>query len=66
LGDVPLVVLSGAHLTPEQQAEQASVARLSTAGRHVVAEDSGHWVHLDRPDLVVAAVREVLAAARRQ
>ena len=57
LGAMPLIVISGAHLTPEQQAEQASVARLSTAGRHVIAEGSGHWVHLDRPDLVVAAVK---------
>jgi len=60
LGALPLVVISGAHLTPEQQAEQASVATLSTIGRHIVAEGSGHWVHLDRPDLVVEAVREVL------
>ena len=64
LGGMPLIVISGAHLTPEQQAEQASVARLSTAGRHIVAEGSGHWVHLDRPDLVVAAVREVLDTVR--
>ena len=61
LGALPLIVISGAHLTREQQAEQASVASLSTAGRHVVAEGSGHWVHLDRPDLVAGAVREILA-----
>jgi pimeloyl-ACP methyl ester carboxylesterase len=64
LGSIPLIVISGAHLTPEQQAEQAQVARLSTAGRHIVAEGSGHWVHLDRADLVVQAVREVVETLR--
>jgi pimeloyl-ACP methyl ester carboxylesterase len=27
--------------------------------RHVVAERSGHWIHLDRPELVVEAVRTI-------
>jgi pimeloyl-ACP methyl ester carboxylesterase len=29
-------------------------------GNHVLAEGSGHWVHLDRPDLIVDAVRALL------
>jgi pimeloyl-ACP methyl ester carboxylesterase len=28
-------------------------------GRHQVVPDSGHYLQLDRPDLVVDAVREV-------
>jgi pimeloyl-ACP methyl ester carboxylesterase len=27
--------------------------------RHVVAERSGHWIHLDRPELIVEAVRTI-------
>ena len=27
--------------------------------RHVVADRSGHWIHLDRPELVVEAVRTI-------
>jgi pimeloyl-ACP methyl ester carboxylesterase len=27
--------------------------------RHVVAERSGHWIHLDQPELVVEAVRSI-------
>jgi hypothetical protein len=34
-------------------------------GKQVVARRSGHHIPLDEPDLVVAAIRDVLAAARR-
>lgn len=80
LGDIPLVVIrhgrsvlpiQGA-ITPEVSEEyeatwaqmQAELARLSPQGRVVVAEGSGHGVQLDRPDVVIGAIRDVLAAAR--
>ncbi len=37
----------------------AQLARESPAGRHVRAEDSGHNVHHDRPDLVLAEIRRL-------
>jgi len=40
---------------------QAELAALSSRGRVVVAEGAGHDIHLDRPDLVVNAIRDVLA-----
>mgnify|MGYP003753688767 CR=1 FL=1 len=43
---------------------QRSLAGLSTLGRIKVCDDSGHYVHRDRPDLVVRAVLGVVAAAR--
>ena len=33
-------------------------------GRHVVAERSGHYVHQTEPELVVAAIRQVVEAVR--
>jgi len=61
-GDVPLVVVSGeANSDAGQLSRQARLARRSRRGRHVVAERSGHWIPLDRPDVVVEAVREVVA-----
>jgi len=57
--DLPVTVISGAHLTEAQRTEHAAIAAGSTRGRHLVAEGSGHWVHLDRPDVIVAAVREM-------
>jgi pimeloyl-ACP methyl ester carboxylesterase len=80
LGDIPLVVIrhgrpllpmKGA-ITPEvsQQYEatwaqmQNELAALSPRGRVVVAEGSGHGIQIDRPDVVIAAIRNVLAAMR--
>jgi pimeloyl-ACP methyl ester carboxylesterase len=34
------------------------------AGRLVVAERSGHYIQLERPQLVLDAIAEVLTAAR--
>lgn len=63
LGDVPLTVISGAHLTQDQQAEHLRWAALSSRGRHLVAPRGGHWVHLDAPELVLKVVRQHVEAA---
>jgi pimeloyl-ACP methyl ester carboxylesterase len=60
LGDLPMVVLSAA----QAPAEHLYDARLSSAGEHVVAPDSGHWMQLDAPDAVVAAIGRVVAQVR--
>lgn len=62
--DIPLVVISAGDLPPEVLADHAQLATLSPRGRHVVAATSGHWIQLDRPDLVVDTIREVVAACR--
>jgi pimeloyl-ACP methyl ester carboxylesterase len=78
LGDLPLVVLShGQPMAMPGLAEQvnqvnqqlwqqlqAELAGLSSRGRLVVAEGSGHYVQLERPQLVIDAIAEVVAAAR--
>jgi len=40
---------------------QDELASLSTDSTHLIAEGSGHAIHLDRPDLVVEAVERLLA-----
>jgi pimeloyl-ACP methyl ester carboxylesterase len=64
--DIPLVVLSASNSTPVQLAERSAMARHSSRGAHIVAEKSGHWIHLDEPELVVNAIREMvgLSSAR--
>jgi pimeloyl-ACP methyl ester carboxylesterase len=64
LGDLPLVVLSGDHHAALYADWQHDLAELSSCGRHVVASDSGHWIHLDHPELVASAIREVVTATR--
>ena len=43
---------------------QGELVGLSSRGRLVVAHDSGHYIQLERPQLVVDAIAEVVAAAR--
>lgn len=40
-------------------------ATWSTRSRHQIVDDAGHYIHVDRPDVVIRAVREVVAAVRQ-
>jgi len=42
----------------------AEQAALSTRGRQQVVPDAGHYIQIDRPDIVIAAVREVVGEVR--
>lgn len=72
LGDVPLVVLGrGLRQWPQDpggnareqawQLQQQELARLSSRSVYRTAAHSGHHIHLDQPELVAEAVRELLA-----
>ena len=63
-GDMPLVVLSASDSCPTGAKENEDLTRLSSQGKHIVASKSGHWIHLDEPDLVVEAIREVVESGR--
>lgn len=58
---IPVILITGGKNTPVPEGEPA---RISTSARHVVAEKSGHWIHLDEPELVIEAVREMVMAVR--
>jgi pimeloyl-ACP methyl ester carboxylesterase len=64
IGHLPLIVISGAHSGPEALDEHRKLAQLSSRGRHFTAGAGGHWVHLDEPETVVSAVREIVDQAR--
>jgi pimeloyl-ACP methyl ester carboxylesterase len=69
LGDLPLVVLAaGQNLRdvpfwPEAQRQQAA---LSTQGRLLTVEASGHYIHWEFPSLVIDAVQDVVTRAQIQ
>ena len=75
LGVMPLIVLSrglpedsspaGQTAETAHATDQARLVALSSVGKQVIAKRSGHHIPLDEPDLVVAAIRDVVAAARR-
>ena len=71
--NVPLVALARTVFPPTMPAElvrlwherQVAHSRLSCRGELVVAEGAGHFIHRDRPDLVIAAIERVVEAAGR-
>lgn len=43
---------------------QQELVSLSTQGKQVIAEKSGHYIQWDQPDLVIDAIREVVDQVR--
>jgi len=80
LGDLPLAVLSSDPVKPDSdlpedlvkptsdawQQMQEELSHLSTRGTRVIAKNSGHYIQLDRPDLVIEAVHHVVNQAPRE
>jgi pimeloyl-ACP methyl ester carboxylesterase len=80
VGNIPLIVLSaGQHALPggdipaalvEELAQawqqlQAELALLSPQGKQVAMAESGHYIQLEQPQVVIDAIDEVVAAARQ-
>ncbi len=59
--NVPVTVLSGAQCSDRQIARHLAVATLSPRGVHRRAARGGHWIQLDEPQLVVDAIRALIA-----
>lgn len=67
-GDMPLIVITRSlpesDWTPareeERRAAHKAVASASRRGRWLIAERSGHHVQIERPDLVIAAIKDLL------
>jgi pimeloyl-ACP methyl ester carboxylesterase len=64
LPDIPVTILSAANATPLQLAERNAIASRSSRGKHSVVPDSGHWIHLDQPQVVIEAIREMVELVR--
>jgi pimeloyl-ACP methyl ester carboxylesterase len=80
LGNLPLAVLShdpdkpSSELPPDLakptneawEKMQEELAHLSTRGTQTIAKNSAHYIQIDRPDVVVDAVRRVVDEARAE
>ena len=64
-GDLPLVVISAQNRDTGWTRRQQAMARLSRNGEHIAATQSGHWIPLDRPRLVVETIRQMVHTLRR-
>jgi pimeloyl-ACP methyl ester carboxylesterase len=63
-GDLPLVTISRTNPGDHRLRQQDALARMSTRGRHVIASNSGHWIPLDEPSIIIQAISDVVAEAR--
>ena len=67
---LPVVILTAAHGgdSPAFRATWSSLQRSMAASlpssRQIIAEHSDHYIQFDEPELVVSAIRELVAAAR--
>lgn len=79
-GDKPLIVLTAAlgqtwpdelkaeapRLNADWAASHLDLTALSSQGQRRIVEESGHLVQLERPDAVITAITDVVAAARKR
>ncbi len=57
--EIPVRILSASNATPLELQERDSWANQSRSGQHVRLECCGHWIQLQQPQAVVAAVRDL-------
>jgi pimeloyl-ACP methyl ester carboxylesterase len=63
--EIPLIVLSAGSATEPEIRERERWVQESKRGRHLRVENTGHWLHLERPEAVIAAVKELVEAHQR-
>ena len=57
---LPTLIFSAATATPAELAERDGWLTLHPKSRHEKVPNTGHWLHLEQPQLVIEAVRELL------
>jgi pimeloyl-ACP methyl ester carboxylesterase len=60
LRDTPPIVLSSTNASTIERAEHEMMANCATKGRFEIVSGSGHWIQIDRPDVVIRAIGEMV------
>jgi pimeloyl-ACP methyl ester carboxylesterase len=58
--EIPVTVLTPGKSTP---LSDEHLGRIGDRVQQIIAPASAHWIHLDEPDLVIASIRSMVAAA---
>ncbi|UCG50518.1 MAG: alpha/beta hydrolase [Candidatus Latescibacterota bacterium] len=77
IGDIPFIVIGSTRANPAFEDSAATfqafwiksnqrLASLSDRGKFVLARDASHHVHLDAPEIILAAIREIVNAERKE
>ena len=59
--NIPVLLLTAGTAEP---LSADALARIGTGTQQKIAHKSGHWIHLDEPELVLEAIREMVQEAR--
>ena len=57
---IPLMILSASTATEQELKERDSWIQQSERGTHIRLNDCGHWIQLEQPEAVIAAVRQLI------
>jgi len=60
----PLIVITAATADQPRLRADAALANSSAQGRHILAYNSGHWIPLDAPQVVIDTISDVIREAR--
>jgi hypothetical protein len=62
LGSFAVSAVAREGISEDEQKQQANLLRLSRIARQTIALHSGHFIQLDRPDLVIDRIKGVLTS----
>lgn len=62
--DKPVVILTARTAPENRREEHAAIASRLPQGRHVIAENSNHWIMWEQPGLVLQAIQTVADSLR--
>jgi pimeloyl-ACP methyl ester carboxylesterase len=76
LGDLPLAVITRSPIelfdgmitesSQEWEESQRELATISTNSNHVIATQGGRFIHIDQPEIVIDAIRQMVEQVRAQ
>jgi pimeloyl-ACP methyl ester carboxylesterase len=61
LRNIPIIVLSAI----QPSFDQNDLLKLSKYNKHICVKDSGHFIHSDRPQIVIDAIKELIEKTRK-
>lgn len=60
LNGIPLIILTREDINDDERQQQIGYLRLSRNVKQIIAIHSGHFIQLERPDLVIGALNNIL------
>ena len=66
LAGLPLVILTRENVNEDEREQQKDLLHLSSRAKQTIAVHSGHFIQIERPDLVIASINEILSTQPAQ